>query len=289
MKTCSICGNQNCPASFSKEIFLFFKCPNCGFIFVDTAHINLADYYNNPIYLHDNEGRGYVDYEADKAPMFSVYTNLLKKIQSHNLGRRLLDLGTANGYFLDVAARSGYLAEGIDLNASSVEEGRFRGRKITQGDLLSASFSPESFDVITAFDFFEHLPQDKLADNAGAIRKLLAANGTLAIITVNTASWWARIFGTKWHTWLPPEHISYFNNRNIKLFLENNKFDILEIRTIHKTFSLQYIFNFLYRYQRIFIWRWITLFLERFPALGTFALKLYLGDNMLILARKQAN
>ena len=49
-----------------------------------------------------------MDYEADKTPMASIYTNLLKKIQLHNLGRRLLDLGTANGYFLDVAARSGF-------------------------------------------------------------------------------------------------------------------------------------------------------------------------------------
>lgn len=287
MKSCVICGEKNCQEFFRKENFLFLKCPRCRFIFVDVTNINLSDYYNNPIYLHDNEGRGYVNYEADKAPMFSIYQKLLRKAQSYNLGKRLLDLGTANGYFLDVASQSGYAAEGIDLNASSVEEGRLRGRKITQGELVSAYYSLNSFDVITAFDFFEHLPNVKLGDNVAAIKKFLAADGLLAIITVNTASWWARIFGKKWHTWLPPEHISYFDSHNIKLFLENNGFQILEIKTIHKTFSLQYIFNFLYRYQRLFIWRWTTLFLERVPVLGTFALKLYLGDNMLILAKKK--
>ena len=97
----------------------------------------------------------------------------------------------------------------------------------------------------------------------------------------------AKIFGTKWHTWLPPEHISYFSDKNIRKLLEDSGFEILYLKTIHKRFSLQYIFNFLYRYQKILIWRWITLLLERLPRLGTLAVKLPLGDNMLVLARKK--
>ncbi|GEM_PF-5025286 len=285
---CIICGYKFFKEYFHKDGFLFLKCQNCRFIFVDIADVNLSDYYNNPIYLHDNEGRGYVDYETDKAPMLPIYINLLKKIKIYNGGgKRLLDLGTASGYFLDVASKNGYLAEGIDLNISSVEEGRLRGRKIKKSDLLNSSYPAESFDAVTAFDFFEHLPEKALKENLMMIKKILSEKGVLAVITVNTASWWAKIFGKKWHTWLPPEHISYFNYKNIRLFLENNGFEILEVKTVHKIFSLQYIFNFLYRWQRIFIWRYITLFLEKSPWLGRMALKLYLGDNMLVLARKK--
>lgn len=285
--SCPICSSSKFKNYLLKDNFNFLQCLNCRFILVDIKDIDLSDYYANPNYLHDNEGRGYVNYDQDKAAMASVYVNLFGKIRSYNSGRRLLDLGTASGYFLEVAEKNGYLAEGNDLNPLAVQEGRLRGRKIKQGDLLAIGYSPESFDTITAFDFFEHLPPDKLEDYLGAIRKILARNGVLAIITVNTASWWARIFGKKWHTWLPPEHISYFSDKNIRPFLENNGFEILYLKTIHKKFSLQYIFNFLYRYQKIFIWRWITLFLERFSKLGTVALKLPLGDNMLVLARKR--
>ena len=286
MDKCVICSKKSFQEYFKKDGFLILKCQNCRFIFVDIAGVNLSDYYNNPIYLHDNDGRGYVDYEADKAPMLPIYVNLLKKIKSYNGGgKSLLDLGTASGYFLDVANQNGYLAEGIDLNVNSVEEGRLRGRKIKKSDLLNSGYLAKSFDAVTAFDFFEHLPQDALKENLLMIKNILSENGVLAVITVNTASWWAKIFGKKWHTWLPPEHISYFNDKNIKLFLENNGFEILEIKTVHKIFSFQYIFNFLYRWQRIFIWRYITLFLEKNPWLGRMALKLYLGDNMLVLAR----
>lgn len=281
---CVIC-NHSCEEYFRKDGFLILKCLSCKFIFVDLKCVDLTDYYINPNYLHDNEGRGYVNYDQDKAAMAPVYINLFQKIRAYNAGKRLLDLGTASGYFLDIAKQNGYSAEGNDLNPLAVREGNSRGRKIKQGNLFTIGYLLESFDVVTAFDFFEHLPSAKLKDYLKAIKKVLADHGILAIITVNTASLWAKIFGTKWHTWLPPEHISYFSDKNIRKFLEDNGYEVLYLKTIHKKFSLQYIFNFLYRYQKIFVWRWITVFLGRFPKIGTLPVKLPLGDNMLVLAR----
>jgi len=289
MNSCPICSGQKIKNYLLKENFNFFQCLNCGFIWVDVSKVNLFEYYNNTNYLHDKIGKGYVDYEADKAPMRSVYTGLLNKIKLYRRGKKLLDLGTASGYFLDVASQNDYLAEGIEINSSAVKEGWDRGRKIKQADILRNGYPDGLFDVITAFDLLEHLPPDKLTDYIAAIRKMLAENGILAIITVNTASWWAKIFGKKWHTFLPPEHISYFNDKNIRLFLENNGFEILEIKTVYKIFSLQYIFNFLYRWQGLSLWLRLTRFLEKKPCLGKLSLKLYLGDNMMVIAKKYSN
>lgn len=286
MNFCPICSNSGPQNYHFKDGFVFLRCLNCKFIWVDVSGINLSDYYDNPDYLHDKVGKGYVDYEADKAPMRPVYVDLLNKIKFYRQGRKLLDLGAASGYFLDVANQNGYLAEGIEINPSAAREGRDRGRKIKQADILKSGYPDGSFNVITAFDLLEHLPPDKLTDYFAAIKKILAINGILAIITVNTASWWAKIFGKKWHTLLPPEHISYFSDKNIKLFLENNGFKILEIKAIHKAFSLQYIFNFLYRWQGLSLWLRLTRFLEKNPRLGKLPLKLYLGDNMLVIAKK---
>ena len=285
--SCPICSNAKFKNYLVKDNFKFLQCLDCGFILVDVSGIDLSNYYNNPNYLHDKVGKGYVDYEADKAPMRPVYAELLNKLKNCRPGKRLLDLGTASGYFLGVASQNDYLAEGIDLNPSAVQEGLGRGRKIRQADFLKSGYASGSFDVITAFDFFEHLPHDRLHDYLAEIKKLLAKNGILAIITVNTASWWAKIFGKKWHTFLPPEHISYFNNKNISSFLEKNGFQVLETKTIHKRFSLQYIFNFLYRWQGLPLWIKITRFLEKNSWWGKLALKLPLGDNMLVIARKK--
>lgn len=284
---CPICSNNSFKDYLHKDGFVLLQCLNCKFILVDVSGINLSDYYNNSNYLHDKVGKGYVDYEADKVPMLPIYVNLLAKIKSYYRGNKLLDLGSATGYFLDIASQNGYLAEGVDLNPSAVQEGQKRGRKITQADILEGRFSNGSFDAITAFDFFEHLPADRLKDYLLSIKKILAQDGILAIITVNTASWWAKIFGKKWHTFLPPEHISYFNNKNIRFLLEKNDFKVLEIKTIHKRFSLQYVFNFLYRWQGVSLWLLIARYLEKNPWLGRLALWLPLGDNMLILAKKK--
>lgn len=283
--SCVICFGKESENYHFKDGYIILRCLNCGFIFVEVSGVDFNEYYTNPNYLHDNEGRGYVNYDQDKAAMAPVYVNLFQKIRAYNAEKRLLDLGTASGYFLDIAKQNGYLAEGNDLNPLAVTEGQRRGRKIKQGDLFTIGYSPESFDVVTAFDFFEHLPSAKLKNYLKAIKKILADRGILAIITVNTASLWAKIFRKKWHTWLPPEHISYFSDKNIRKFLEDNGYEVLYLKTIHKKFSLQYIFNFLYRYQGIFVWRWITVFLEQFPKIGTLPVKLPLGDNMLVLAR----
>jgi len=289
MNFCPVCSSKNRKNYLLKDDFTFFRCSDCKFIWVDILGVDLSGYYDNSNYLHDKIGKGYVDYEADKAPMNPVYTSLLDKIKKYNQGKRLLDLGAASGYFLDVANQNDYFSEGIEINPSAVKEGLAKGRKIKQADILKNDYPENSFDVITAFDLLEHLPPAKLADYIGVIRKILATNGILAVITVNTASWWAKIFGKKWHTFLPPEHISYFNDKNARLFLENNGFEILEIKTVHKIFSLQYIFNFLYRWQGLSLWLGITRFLEKRPWLGELSLKLYLGDNMIILARKRTN
>lgn len=287
MYSCQICSSSNIENYLLKDNFAFLQCLNCKFIFVDVSGVDLTRYYDNSNYLHDKIGKGYVDYDVDKAPMISVYVSLLNKIKPYCSGEKLLDLGTATGYFLDIANQNGYIAEGIDLNPSAAREGQSRGRRIKQADILKSGYLRGSFDAITAFDFFEHLPSDKLEIYLEEIKNILSEKGILTIITVNTASWWAKIFGRKWHTFLPPEHISYFNDRNIRLLLENNNFEVLEIKTIHKIFSLQYVFNFLYRWQGIALWLYLARLLERNPRLGKLALKLPLGDNMLVLAKKK--
>ncbi|OGF74056.1 hypothetical protein A3J56_01810 [Candidatus Giovannonibacteria bacterium RIFCSPHIGHO2_02_FULL_46_20] len=265
---------------------MLFRCAQCGFIFADTARIDLNAYYNNE-YLHKcGDGFGsYVNYEFDKMPMEPTYRNVLNTITLVRSGKRLLDAGAANGYFIGIANSCGYEAEGFDINLSAAEEAAQRGRKVKHGDLFTCHYAPGSFDVITAFDFFEHLPHEKIEQSIQAMQALLLPQGILAIITVNTASIWARMLGKYWHSLLPPEHISFFNKKNMRLCLERNRFDVLETRTIHKKFSLQYLFNILYKWQKLLLWRRATSFLEQHPKLGRFSFTLYIGDNMFVLAK----
>ena len=160
------------------------------------------------------------------------------------------------------------------------------GRQVKLGDLLRTDYGDTSFDVITMFDVIEHVPSGELSEHINRAWEILSPGGALAIITLNTSSLWARLLGKGWHAILPPEHVSYFSENNIQIFLKNNGFQILTARTLHKNFSLQYIFHSLYRWQRFSLWRRCTRFLGRHSNLGRISVKLRIGDNILILAKK---
>ena len=286
---CLICKGKTVFKEYCrKENYLLLRCETCNFIFVpeeSLTGISLNDFYNQN-YLRNSSGGGYVDYELDKVPMRPVYEKLLQTVQTLGSGESLLDIGTASGYFLDIASNYGYKSSGIDINLSAVREGLGLGRNIKHGDLFTHDFEDSSVDVITALDFIEHLPYNQVNLFLKKVRTALSEKGIFVLITVNTGSLWARFWQTNWHTLLPPEHLSYFSDRNIKLLLENNGFKVLKIKTLHKFFSLQYIFSILYRWQKLSLWKSLTKFLEFNPLLGRIKLKISIGDNVLIVARK---
>lgn len=283
---CSICVNEYVTLWCSKKGYSVFRCDVCQFLFAPVVSTLTKEYYGED-YLHNSDGKGgYVNYELDKMPMCKTFENVLATIKTASQGRRLLDAGTANGYFLDIAKKHGFEAEGFDINKLAVEDAFRRGRNVNYGDIFGNLYKESSFDVITAFDFFEHIPHDYLEELMQILYYTLVRGGILVMITVNSESLWARLFGKRWHTLLPPEHVSFFNKHNIALLLNKNGFKVLEIRTINKTFSLQYLFNILALWQGIAVWKKITRFLEKHPRLGTASLCPYIGDNMLVIARK---
>lgn len=282
---CSLCESKSFEIFCRKSGFVLYRCTNCSFIFTPLNPLEIKDYYTND-YMYNNDGWGYVDYEIDKAPMRSIYESLLLSFSMVKRGNRLLDIGTANGYFLDVAKECGYEAEGIDINEAAILEGKQKGRLVKCVDLLKSDYKNESFDVVVALDLIEHLPNILLNDFMIRTKDIMTKNGFLMLITLDTSSRFAMFFGRKWHAILPPEHVSYFNKANIRCFLEQRGFRVISVETLHKKFSLQYIFHSLYRWQRFSFWKKCTMFLERHPRLGRISFTLHIGDNITVIAQK---
>lgn len=228
----------------------------------------------------------YVDYEEDKKAMvktFQQYLALLHKTSPK--AKRLLDIGAATGFFVNQASESGYEAEGIEISQTICGEAQKMGRRVRQGTLgfLAESTLLQSFDIVTMWDVIEHLPD--LSKCFIELKRLLPAGGILLVNTPDAGSLWARLFSTKWHSIVPPEHVLWFNKKNLTLFLEQQGFEVLLTRTSYKKFTLQYIVNMLYRWQKLRVWKYIGGVLNR-SFLGRLAIPLPLGDNMIILARR---
>jgi SAM-dependent methyltransferase len=121
---------------------------------------------------------------------------------------RLLDVGCGSGGTLGVARALGWETWGIELDPeAAARAGRFADT-IHVGDVLSAPFPPERFDVVTAFHVLEHV-----ADPVAVARRMLgwlAPGGLLIVEVPNAAGLGARLFGPAWSGLELPRHLSQF-------------------------------------------------------------------------------
>jgi SAM-dependent methyltransferase len=89
--------------------------------------------------------------------------------------RRVLDLGCGTGGTLALLARYGQ-PHGLDAFGAPLRFCHQRGQRLlVRGDAARPPFADESFELITALDVLEHLPDDGAA--LGEVRRMLAPGG----------------------------------------------------------------------------------------------------------------
>ncbi|MGW6708935.1 bifunctional 2-polyprenyl-6-hydroxyphenol methylase/3-demethylubiquinol 3-O-methyltransferase UbiG [Streptomyces sp. NPDC054956] len=96
---------------------------------------------------------------------------------------QLLDVGCGGGLFGPHLAGKGYRVVGVDLSAKSLDEALRHGfDEVVRADIAELPFEDESFDVVTAGQCLEHVP-----DPYGVVAELcrvLRPGGTLIVDTI---------------------------------------------------------------------------------------------------------
>lgn len=285
-EVCPVCGDR--PGGYvKKDGYDFWRSPKCGLLFVwpylagPPQEIYQAGYFEGGA-----EVFGYVDYDLEKASLDGLFAKTLARLESI-LGSKgdLLDVGAATGYFVGRALTAGWRASGIDVSAHGVSVALSKSLRVERSTLEEYSAPAGSLDVITMWDVLEHLP-----DPISALRKcqtLLRDGGALVINTPDGRSLWARLFGTRWHSLVPPEHIFIFNRDALNIVLRNSGFEVIEATNPVKKFTLPYILNMFSRWTGLPIPGFMRKVLSSrfFSAL---AIPLPLRDNVLVLAKKSA-
>jgi len=280
---CPSCGQIDNIVWGSKNNHTLVRCNSCGLIFVSPMPEETATFYNEVYFAGGGECCGYINYDRDKEPMRRSFESYLDHMESA-LGRkgRLLDVGCATGYFIDIARSRGWEVEGIDISEHAIEKGRAKGLTVQAGTLDNINFPEKSFDAITLLDVVEHLRDPK--SSIIEARRLLTEGGIVVVATPDAGSLVARTLKSNWHLVVPPEHLVFFNRENLGNLLIQTGFSPVLVTNIGKHFTIPYIFRMLFSWQKLSLWNVLARWTNKKP-ISELKIPINFRDTFFVIAR----
>jgi len=217
--------------------------------------------------------------------MVGAFNHFLNIIEKFSVKKgKLLDVGAASGFFLELAKKREWDVSGVEISEFAASRARERGLNVKTGIIEDFNADDSKhFSVITMWDVIEHVHNPVSAISKAG--ELLEDGGIIAINTPDSGSLVAKILGKRWYKFIPPEHVIYFNQNNLCLLLSKIGFKVVYAGKIRKKFTLQYLFNMLARWQNIFIWQWVADLLAG-TRLGSISLPVDLRDDFFVIAKK---
>jgi 2-polyprenyl-3-methyl-5-hydroxy-6-metoxy-1,4-benzoquinol methylase len=122
---------------------------------------------------------------------FYLVAEMLEEIIDQSQGRKLLDIGCSYGDFVRKAVQKGWDAYGVDISANAVQRSHPDVReRIICADIVCPNESLKTqapFDVITSWDFWEHIYESDLDQLIDGLFKLLRPGGVMFNIICTSA------------------------------------------------------------------------------------------------------
>ncbi len=207
-----------------------FHCKSCGTVF-NFNHTELE--YNDSYFLSDYKkqyGKTYLEdfdniYNSSKKRI----TRLFKKLPNSDRSKlKILDIGSALGFFLKAAEDSGVgQVKGIEISKYASNY----CKNDLQIDVIQSSFESikfdENFDIISAWYFIEH--NKNVADVITKIYNILNNGGVFAFSVPSSFGPLFKFNIKKWIETHPVDHSIDFTPKSIKLFLKQIGFTSISI------------------------------------------------------------
>lgn len=241
-------------------------------------------------------------YKRDYFPSYYTPENksLIRQLEwrarlvTNNVSRRgrLLDIGCALGWFLEIVQRSGFDVYGVDISERAIKQAvtSLGTDKFLCLDAEKEELPYENgfFDVITMFDFLEHL--ENPYQFWGKVNRILKDDGTIFIETLNYNSVFRRLFGKRWFGFHEGHLTPDITPAKLKNSLQEADFRVLRCFTkLHPQFFWPYKLNECSKFIR-YPWEAYGMVIKTMFKLPYhniwFQKRLYFGDILCCIARK---
>jgi len=230
---CPACGNTESESQFDKMGFCYVQCGICETLFV------------NPRPAYQDLMKIYVDSPSTKfwvndffLPMAEVRREKIFKPRAEFItvsfpeirSGRTADIGAGFGLFLEELKKlwpeSDIVA--IEPSVDMAKICRGKGLKVLEATLEDVD-PEERFDLMTAFELFEHL-HDPLPF-VEKIYSLLKPGGYLFLTALNGLGFDIQTLWERAKSVFPPQHLNFFNPCSMETLLVRKGFEIVEIAT----------------------------------------------------------
>ncbi len=204
----------------SQRRFPLLACPRCGLI--QTAFDGAADAPD-----------AYAGYYGKRHGAFEPVTNWLRRrrvlsaVRADTAGA-ILDVGCARGGFLIAMRDAGWRVAGVERPVLVYEElWRERHLDVSTRAWGESAYSDASFDVVTFWHVFEHLPSPHEALEHAS--RVLTRDGTLVIAVPNITSVQARLFKARWFHLDVPRHLVHYSIDSLRTLLREHAFAVTSV------------------------------------------------------------
>ncbi len=257
-RICCVCGEDRYKPLYkpSKSPGNVVQCQNCGFVYVTPIENAKSLIQKGPVLgdrpAHLLESSDVSEIEGSwEQPIIENYMReaFAKRVNAQealmhinklvpNYGK-ILDYGCFCGVFLGVAKEQGWDAYGLEplVMPSIYARGTF-GLKITTNTLEADTFKPDTFDVITAYQVFEHIidPVDELEK----LRGFLKPNGYIMIEVPNIDTLGVKLLQAQ-HRHFVEDHVSFFSAETLSRLLKHMGFEVREVYYPVRALSLRHL------------------------------------------------
>lgn len=272
--TCDLCQGDDADFLFNAKdllygyegFFSYVRCKSCGLIYMNprVSDEDISGFYPDDYVPHRSKEKASKKSNKTFAMWWKNTTIAirLKRLRKKLLGTeqaisfvdkklnsesRVMDVGCGRAEFLyNIKQQTGCHVEGVDISKTAVDTAaRNYDIEIFNGLITEAPFPAESFDVITAWWYLEHV-----SNPSEVLKKMcsfLKDDGLCIVGVPNIDSFNAKVFKDKWYHLDCPRHLHIYSPDTIKSLMDNAGFVVTKI-VYHKTAwgllpSLRYCFG----------------------------------------------